>query len=198
MRYFILFISFISLSASLFGQLPIHLPLIDGSPKSDTAPPNWTKIGDSPDLIKGNGEWPGGSYTMENIDGGTLNGESMGLFLCNKNDKPEGWSTTLKGLEIDKKYAFSLSWQQCVLTNFSSVTYSGGDLAVIVNGKEFVYSSDNGVKDKWQNITVEFTAASKEVTVELLIKQRSDFDQSLYGSAIVVDNVVAIPPASPY
>lgn len=170
------------------GQVALDLPLIEGNPNQNVCPANWQIWETSPDLIAGNGPWPGGTYTMEDIEDGVVDGKSMGLFLANKSTKGEGWTTTLTGLKKGRKYSISIQWQQCTLTNYGGITYTGGDLFMSVDSTEKVFQSKGGINDSWQTATIDFTATSTTAIFKVRVNEKSTGAEGETGSAIVIDN----------
>ena len=170
--------------------IPIELPSINSASAVNTAPDGWTISEPSPDIIDGNGPWPGGGWVASDISADSPFGNTMALSLSNTAGVNETISTTLSGLMPGQTYSFQVAWQQATLTNpNSSTTYSGGALQVAIDGEEQIFSSEGGAgSDDWQIETVTFTATSETATVELGIQ-----DDSTFG-AIVIDTPEASEP----
>lgn len=173
----------------LFGQNTLHLLPIEGTPDDNVAPEGWTIEEISPDIIAGNGPWPNGVYTVADVNGGTVSGESMGLFLSSDTSILEGWETTFSNLKIGTSYSFALQWQQATLFSGSELWYQGGELLVMVDGDSTVFRSKNDVSDDWQVAKVNFTAVSETTTVVIKIHISPQSYTGVYGGAIVLDNV---------
>lgn len=171
-----------------FGQVELRLPAIEATPEPHKAPIGWSVWQESPDVISGNGAWPGGGYTIEDVDGKNVAGFSMGLFLANEGGIQEGWTTTFNNLTIGEKYSVTLKWQQATLTNHSSITYSGGNLYMAVDDKEKIFTSVSGIEDEWQTATFVFTAKAESVVLKIKVSEPKNGPIGDYGSAIVVDN----------
>jgi hypothetical protein len=180
-------------SSEIGATTAIVLPSIDGSPAVAGASPGWNVGNETPDIISGNGPWPGGySYVVSNVSGVSPQGGTMGLFLNNSIlDFPtalgETWTTPLSGLEVGKTYSISVNWQQATLTG--GQTYDGGQLKMILNGVETLFTSTGTVGgDDWQTATLTFVASSANMTLEMGVKE------STTRGAIVIDSGAVLAP----
>lgn len=68
-------------SQASFAQVCIDPPPIGGPQGVGTAPPGWSVAANTPDVVAGNGPWPGGGYTISDVSGTSTSGGTMGLFL---------------------------------------------------------------------------------------------------------------------
>ena len=182
----------LALSTFASAQTCIDLNVINGTPSGGTPPPGWSIWSSSPDIIAGNGAWPGGygSYFVEDVNGVSTQGGQMGLFLNNAGGLGEGWQTTLTGLTAGVTYSVSVEWQQATLTNYGSVTYSYGDLYTVVNGVPNTFASVGGLTDPWQTATIVFTASGPTAPFQMRVNDAASGIIGSYGSAIVVDDMV--------
>ena len=172
-----------------FSQNTLYLPPMEGTPDDDIAPEGWTVAEISPDIIEGNGPWPMGTYTVADVDGGTVSGKSMGLFLSSDTTILEGWQTSLTKLKKDESYSFAFQWQQASLLSGNDIWYQGGELLVIVDGDSTVFKSKKDVSDDWQIAKIKFKAKSETANVIIKIHISPNSYAGSYGGAIVVDNV---------
>lgn len=184
---------------SAIAQICIELPPINSAPAVGSAPPGWSVWQESPDIISGNGPWPGGGYTVSDVNGVSAAGGTMAMFLHNGGTTitmAEGWQTTLTGLTIGQSYSVSCEWQQATLNGF--VTYSGGNLLVTVNGVPSLFTSSGGVTDPWQVATVTFTATATTALYQVRVSEFPSGPGAFYGSFVVVDNYTCstVPPFS--
>lgn len=201
LRYFSLLsaLCFLFKIESSFAQICIELPPINSAPVVGGAPPGWSVWQESPDIISGNGPWPGGGYTVSDVNGTSAAGGTMGMFLHNGGTSialAEGWQTTLTGLTIGQSYSISCEWQQATLSGF--VTYSGGNLLVTVNGVPSLFTSSGGATDPWQVATVTFTATATTALYQIRVSEFPSGPGAFYGSFVVVDNYTCatVPPFS--
>jgi gliding motility-associated-like protein len=125
------------------SQTCIALPPINGTPAASTAPVGWTVWIPSPDIVAGDGPWPGGGgYITSDVDGISGAGGEIGMMLADASfGVTEGLETTLTGLTLGTNYSVSLEWQQAT------------------DGVETTFESDGGVDDLWQVATVTFIAS---------------------------------------
>ena len=129
MRKLIVILS-ICFSVNVNAQIELNLPSIEGTPDDDCAPKGWAVQEISPDIIEGNGPWPMGTYTVDDVNGGTVSGKTMGLFLSSGMEILEGWKTTFNNLKEGEMYSFSFQWQQASLLSGSDFWYRGGGIQV--------------------------------------------------------------------
>lgn len=184
---------------STIAQICLPLPAISSAPAVGAAPPGYNVWQNTPDIISGNGAWPGGGYTVSNVNGTSAAGGTMGMFLQNGGapaSQAEGWQTTFTGLTIGQTYSVSCQWQQATLSG--GVTYSGGNLHVTVNGIPTLFTSSGGVGDPWQVATVTFTATATTAVYQFRVSEFATGPGAFYGSFIVVDNYPCptVPPFS--
>jgi hypothetical protein len=194
------FIAVLLATVSIFSQELIDLPPIEGEPHDNAAPEGWGIYQESPDIINGNGPWPGATYHVENVNGGNVDGKTMGLFLANQGGIQEGWSLPLSNLKVGKQYEIRIQWQQATLTDYASVTYKGGDLELSVDGVSKVFTSNAGVNDTWQKASIVFTATAQKVEFNMHVSESANGVDENYGSAIVVDSDCRVcrEAAAPY
>jgi hypothetical protein len=141
------------------AQTCIDPPPIGGTPCVGCAPVGWAVAQNSPDIISGNGAWPGGGYTVSDISGNSTSGGSMGLFLSQAG-YVESWQTTLTGLTAGTTYQVAVEWQQATLSQIGGGTvWTGGQLRLTVDGNSTDYTSTGTVAgDTWQQAAKTFTA----------------------------------------
>lgn len=185
---FLLF-SMFSFVGNVWSQTCIELPSISGTPTVGAAPVGWNLWQITPDIINGNGPWPGGTYTVSDVNGVSSGGGAMGLFLQNGGSAPtgaEGWQTTLTGLVPGNSYTVSCEWQQATLSS-GSTTYTEGDLLVTVDGVPTLFTSTGGVNDPWQVASVTFIATGTTALYQVRVSEFSG-GPTAFGSCIVIDD----------
>lgn len=199
LRYFsiLLALCFLVNMQSAIAQICLPLPAINSAPAVAAAPPGYNVWQNTPDIISGNGPWPGGGYTVSNVNGTSAAGGTMGMFLQNGGQiatNAEGWQTTFTGLTIGQSYSVSCQWQQATLTG--GVTYSGGNLHVTINGVPTLFTSSGGIGDPWQVATVTFTATATSAVYQFRVSEFATGPGAFYGSFVVVDNYACttVPP----
>jgi hypothetical protein len=141
------------------AQTCIDPPPIGGAPQVGAAPVGWSVASNSPDIIAGNGLWPGGGYTVSDISGPSTSGGSMGLFLSQPG-YVEAWQTTLTGLTAGTTYQVAVEWQQATLAQIGGGSlWTGGQLRLTVDGNSTDYTSTGSIAgDSWQPAVKVFTA----------------------------------------
>lgn len=159
------FMSALAVATLLLGanvslaQTCIDPPPINGTPCVGCAPAGWAVAANTPDIISGNGLWPGGGYTVSDISGPSTSGGTMGLFLS-QTGYVESWQTTLTGLTAGQTYQVAIEWQQATLAqNGGGSLWSGGQIRLTVDGNSTDYTSTGSVPgDTWQQAVKVFTA----------------------------------------
>jgi len=147
-----------------FAQVCVDPPAIDGAPAVGAAPAGWSVASFTPDIVAGNGPWPGGGYTISDISGTSTSAGSMGLFL-NSGDTFESWQTTLTGLTSGVDYQVAVEWQQATLLPGWP---DGGQLRMTVDGVHHDFTSSGSVAgDSWQVAQVVFTAGGTTANLVL-------------------------------
>ncbi len=179
-----------------FSQTPtcVDPPPIGGTPSVGSAPAGWSVASMTPDIVAGNGPWPGGGYTISNVSGTSTSGGTMGLFLNNDTSAGESWQTTLTGLTSGTTYQLAIEWQQATLSG--GVVYEGGQLRMTVDGDSTDYTSSGSTAgDTWQPAVKVFTATGTTASL-VLGKTPEDF-----RGAVVADSgdacAVVVPPPEP-
>ena len=181
-----------------FSQTAICVdpPPIDGAPAVSAAPAGWSVASGSPDIVAGNGPWPGGTWTVSDVSGTSTSGGTMGLFL-NGGSSLESWQTTLTGLTSGITYQVAIEWQQARLTG-GSTSYDGGLLRMTVDGDSTDYTSSGSIADDtWQTAVKVFTATG--TTANLVLGKATES----FNGAVVADSgdacavVVPSEPAAP-
>lgn len=168
----------------------ISLPEINGETGINRAPAGWKLSSHTPDIIAGNGPWPGGKYVIIDIDGGSSPfGGSMGLFLerADGSTPAESWKTQVSGLTPGGNYTFRLAWQQSTVKkeDGSGPIYSGGQLKVLIDGKENLFSSTGPVAgDGWQYADLNFIAEKNSSEIQIGVQSNTS---NADGESIVVD-----------
>ncbi len=135
---------------SLAQQAPICVdpPPIGGPPGVGVAPAGWSVAQNTPDIISGNGLWPGGGYTVSDITGTSTSGGTMGLFLNQDPGYVESWQTTLTGLTAGVTYQVAIEWQQATLAqNGGGSLWSGGQIRLTVDGNSTGGPCTSGTKE---------------------------------------------------
>ena len=143
----------------------------------------WVVSTVSPDIITGNGPWPGGGWTVSDVPGGPLEGAVMQLILSGSTTR-EAVSTTITGLSTGVSYDLSVWYQGQTLTNSSGDTYIGGDFRVTIDGAHSDFPTSVG--DAWTQAVVPFTAAGPTASLILTIV---DLGTGSYGGGVVADDV---------
>ena len=73
-------------SSKIGAATALALPSIEVTPSEGVAAAGWTIGNETPDIISGNGPWPGGfGYVVSNVSGASPQGGNMGLFINNDN-----------------------------------------------------------------------------------------------------------------
>ena len=70
----------------------------------------WSIVAPTPDVIVGDGPWPGGTYTMSDILGGPFEGSNMQLMLSGMPSTFESVGTTITGLVPGLSYTLSVRY----------------------------------------------------------------------------------------
>ncbi|MCP4872548.1 MAG: hypothetical protein GY898_27985 [Proteobacteria bacterium] len=143
----------------------------------------WSVSITSPDIITGNGPWPGGSWTVSDVAGGLLEGNVMQLILSGGSTR-EAVSTTITGLTPGNTYDLSVWYQSQILTNSGGQTYIGGDFRVTIDGVDTDFPTSVG--DAWTQAIVPFTAGSSTASLTLTIR---DLGTGSYGGGVVADDI---------
>lgn len=177
-------------SFSATSQVCVTLPDIDGVPASAVSPTGWTIWHSTPDIILGNGSYPGTALAnIAHVNGSSLAGGEMTFFLINGvlGANTEGISTELTGLSPGTSYFFSVQWQQVTLDYMGiSADPAGGKLGMYLDGSLMeVFESTGGLNDLWQTATKSFVATASTHTLSL---KGELLDNSSRG-AIVIDNL---------
>lgn len=175
---------------SVYGQKPIKLPRIECDTCNFCAPKGWEINEKTPDVIRGNGRWPGpcNHCNIIGVDGDSADG-NMAMFICGYTSSGESWKTTLKGLKVGKKYVVSLKWQQIAHQGVDRITYAGGGLYMSVGDQEKRYFSDESFNDEWHQVDFVFTATAKtETLIIACYVPEVQGCEGMFGCAIVVDN----------
>ena len=182
-----------------FAQVCVDPPPIGGAPAVSAAPVGWQVASNSPDIIAGNGLWPGGGYTISDISGTSSSGGTMGLFLYEDPSYVESWQTTLTGLTAGVQYEVAIEWQQATLRPLSGVGgWSGGRIRLTVDGNSTDYVSNGSIAgDGWQTAVKVFTASGP--TANFVLGHSPDPGTSGMvvadsGSGCAVVNGTAGPP----
>lgn len=177
--------SFLSIS-----QICITLPDINGTPASAVSPSGWTIWYSTPDIISGNGSYPGTALaSISDVNGNSLAGGEMTFLLINGvlGSQTEGIRTQLTGLTPGVSYFVSVQWQQVTL-DYMGVTAdpAGGKLGMYLDGNLMeLFESSGGLNDLWQTAARSFVATASTHTLSL---KGELLDNSSRG-AIVIDNL---------
>jgi hypothetical protein len=165
-------------SIPIAAQDCLEYPEIDGSECVVCTPEGWTEIGiTSPDIIPGDGSWPGGGCIVDGLAGESPGGGNMILFVAvGSSNYEEGMETSVNGLIEGQQYGFGLYWQNVELINCGN--YTGGDLLIELDGEEYEFSG----ADEWEFIEICFVVSSSSVDIALSIISDGGFN------ALVVDS----------
>ena len=127
-------------------------------------PDGWSLFGGtSPDIILGDGTWPGGGCTIEDLEGESPGGGTMSFFVAQGGSYEEGMTTTVSGLNTGQEYGFGLYWQNVVVNNCGM--WEGGDLLIELDGEQYIFSG----AEEWEYIEICFTPSSSDVDINLNI-----------------------------
>jgi hypothetical protein len=202
-------------------QTPICIdpPAINGTPGAATAPAGWSApptysppiAPNTPDIIAGNGPWPGfAGFTISNVTGPSPSGGTMGNFLgdppVNSVTYVEFWSTTLTGLTPGQTYSVAVYWQQASGEDDppnNDFAWSGGRLRMSVDGNPTDYTGvGTPATDTWQLAVKTFTATGTTAVFELGKTPENFFgmvvaDTGNACAALGNSAVTQVPTASP-
>ena len=177
--YLIFSIFLLTYGISIQAQDCLEYPEIEGTPCVGCTPEGWTGTsGTTPDIIEDDGSWPGGGCTIEDLSGGSPGGGNMSLFVSQGGGYQEGMTTTMSGLNPGQEYGFGLYWEMVSTQNCGF--FSGGDLVIIIDGEEFVFSD----AEDWEFIEICFTPSSESIEIFLHIEG----DDGSGAGSIVVDS----------
>ena len=147
----------------------IDPPPIDGPAAANTAPQGWSVYSNTPDVIVGDGPWPGLSgEIIYDISGPSASGGTMGFFLGLGLGRSyyERWSTTLTGLTVGTTYQVAFEWQQASIRG--GTVASGGGFRMTVDGDSTDYAPvGTAATDTWQTAVKTFVATAP--TAQLII-----------------------------
>lgn len=172
------------------AQYCLDLPPMNGTPSSYVSPNDWSIWNSTPDIISGNGVYPGTTQAnITNVNGSSSAGGEMVFFLINGilGQNTEAITTVFTGLVPGTSYFIAVEWQQVTL-DYIGVTFDpkGGKLVMYLDGINVgVFSSSGGLNDNWQTATITFVATSSSHVFGL---KGELLDNSNRG-AIVVDNL---------
>ena len=169
---------------------------INGPAAAHAAPAGWLVDLNSPDVIVGNGPWPGGgSEVIYDVSGPSASGGTMGFFLgMSTGPWYERWSTTLSGLTAGQTYSVALEWQQASIRG--GAVASGGGFRMTVDGNSTDYAPvGTAATDTWQTAVKTFVATGPTAQLIIGTTVTPGFD-----GAVVVDSGAAcstvVPPAA--
>ena len=155
------------------------------------APDGWTIPVQSPDVITGNGTWPGGGWVVSQLAGGPLEGATLPMMLSGGSTR-ETIQTTITGLTAGVDYAVEVAYQGATLTHPSvpGTTYVNGDFRVVVNGVATDFPTSDG--DTWMRASVPFVATGTTATLQLSIR---DLGAGAGGGGgfVVADDLRVVP-----
>ena len=148
-----------------WGQICVNLPVINGQTGTSVAPNGWTIWNSTPDIINGNGTYPGvAQAVITNVNGSSNGGGEMAFFLINAalGSNTEGLKTTINGLTPGVQYQVALQWQQVTLDYNAVISDpSGGKLEIHLDGSLLsTFTSSGDVNDNWQTASVTFIATA--------------------------------------
>ena len=141
---------------------------IGGPATPHAAPPGWSVYSETPDVIVGDGPWPGGgSEVIYDVSGPSASGGTMGFFIgLGSRSYYERWSTTLTGLTAGTTYRVALEWQQASIRG--GAVASGGGFQMTVDGNSTDYAPvGSAATDTWQTAVKTFVATGS--TAQLII-----------------------------
>lgn len=190
LKSLILLITVVTFSINAHAQYCVDLPVMNGTPQSYTCPNGWNIWHSTPDIITGNGVYPGTTQAnITDVNGSSSVGGEMVFFLINGilGQNTEGLTTVLSGLVPGTDYFVSVEWQQVTL-DYIGVVHDpkGGKLGMYLDGNSIgTFSSSGGLDDDWQTATVSFVATGTSHTLGL---KGELLDNSSRG-AIVIDDL---------
>lgn len=194
--YFSLLVLMIFATKS-WGQICLNLPAINGQTGTSVAPNGWNIWNSTPDMITGNGTYPGvAQAVIANVNGSSNAGGEMAFFLINAalGSNTEGLRTTLTGLTPGVEYLVAFQWQQVTLDyNAVIADPSGGKLEIHLDGSLLsTFTSSGDVNDNWQTAFKTFTATAMSHVIGI---KGTNISGQNWG-AIVVDNLPCGIPLS--
>ncbi len=154
----------------------LEYPDIGGMECVACVPTDWSIDGStSPDIVPGDGTWPGGGCTLENLSGESPGGGNMVMFVSAGATYQEGMITTVSGLDTGQEYGFGLYWETITINNCG--VYTEGALSIELDGEIYEYSGS----DDWEFIELCFIPSSSSIDIVLSISTSGN-------TAIVVDS----------
>ncbi|NJM34006.1 MAG: hypothetical protein HC850_04045 [Rhodomicrobium sp.] len=152
------------------GTNIVGVPGISSAPVAHNAPEGWQNARGTPDVISGNGAWPGGGgLEVSNVSGPSPFGGTMGLLVSTPNN---GWeetiNTTLTGLTVGQTYTTQFAWQQASVLNDPSGLLEGGSVRVRIGDEvREIQPIGTAASDDWQIETISFTATAETMEFEV-------------------------------
>jgi hypothetical protein len=161
--------------SSIFAQqtaICIDPPPINGAPAAATAPAGWSIGQNTPDIVAGNGAWPGFTdFTLSDFSGASPSGGTVGVFIGQSDvSYVETWQTTLTGLTVGLTYQVALNWQQVSGREDApgTLAWSGGQFRIVVDGNPTDYvGTGTAATDTWQVAVKTFVATSTTAVLEI-------------------------------
>ena len=183
-------LSILFLSATIsWSQTELELPEIEGEIGINDVPDGWFVISGTPDILSGNGMYPDGTLTVENVNGIGQQGNSVAYLYYNSLSFFEGISTRLSGLTVGEEYSVSFQWQQITLFGEGDITIEGGYLEVVIQDQRLVFENKGRADDEWHLVTITFAAQSPDVDLMLMCNgPGGSFMTRSSCGGIVIDN----------
>ncbi|MEQ9700665.1 MAG: putative metal-binding motif-containing protein [Sandaracinaceae bacterium] len=171
-------------SATPTASLAQSVPALERTAGACTscAPDGWTISTPSPDVIVGNGPWPGGTWVVSDLAGGPREGSTLLMTLAGGSTR-EAVTATITGLTPGGSYELSVYYQGATLSS-SAGTYVNGDFRVTVAGTTADFPTSSG--DAWSEAVVPFTASGTTASVILSIR---DLGTGTFGGFVAADDI---------
>ncbi len=143
-------------------SITIGIPGISSDPVAHNAPAGWRNTSGTPDVIVGDGPWPGGgSNVLTDIGGPSPYGGTMGMLVSEQGYK-ESINTTLSGLVVGQTYTTEFAWQQATLANEGKL--SGGNVEVTIGDEVRILNAvGTPAGDEWKIEKITFVATSESM-----------------------------------
>lgn len=177
----------------------IDPPPIGGPATPHAAPAGWSVYSNTPDVIVGDGPWPGLSgEVIYDVSGPSASGGTMGFFLGMGINRSyyERWSTTLTGLTAGTTYRVALEWQQASIRG--GAVASGGGFQMTVDGNSTDYAPvGSAATDTWQTAVKTFVATGPTAQLIIGTAVTPGFNGAVVADSGAACSVVAGPTAVP-
>lgn len=156
-------------------------------PCTQCAPDGWRTTTPNPNVIVGDGAWPGGESIVSDVLGGPVAGSNMAILLHQNASLEEALSTTVSGLLPNQEYRYKVFTQACRLTGSVTYTAAGTIARAMVNGTSKAYTGSAG--DAWTPLEVTFAASATGT---------ADIELRVLGNSLAGDGTCAVFDAAAY